>query len=68
MDLLMSSLGTFVSEGPCCVFYIGPQVYWGLTHNVFFARTNLILHTQTKTQVHAGRNRHAHSSHLYYTE
>ena len=31
MNLLMSSLGTLVPEGPCCVFYTRPQVYWRLT-------------------------------------
>ena len=37
MDLHMSSLGTLVTEGPWCVFYATKcQVYWGLTHNVFF--------------------------------
>ena len=37
MDLYMSSLGTLVTEGPCCVFYATRhQVSWGLTHNVVF--------------------------------
>ena len=38
MDLHLSSLGTLVPEGPCCVFYVTRhQVYRGMTRNMVFA-------------------------------
>ena len=54
MDLTdphMSSLGTFVPEVPCYVFYATrPQIYWGLIHNgVFCWYSDLILQTHTHT-------------------
>ena len=67
--LHMSHLGTFVPEGPCCVFYARRrQVYWGLTHMAFCWYSNLIsnAHTYTHTQtqrhtVYTGANRMMHS-------
>ena len=48
MDLHMLSLSILVWEGPWCVFYATRcQVYWGLTHVVFYWHSDLILHTQT---------------------
>ena len=52
MDLHLSSLGTLVPEGPCCVFYVTRhQVYWGMTRNMVFAFSQIYYntHTQTKT-------------------
>ena len=55
MDLYMSSLGTLVSEQPCCVFYARRhQVYCGLTYNVVFCwYSHLTEHTHTKTKTHS---------------
>ena len=48
-DLHMSSLCTFLPEGPCYVFYVTrPQVYWGLKYMWFYAGT--LFDTHTKTQ------------------
>ena len=52
MDPPMQSRGTLVPEGTCCVFYAKHQVYWGLTQVVFCWFSDLILHTQTHTQIH----------------
>ena len=53
MNLHMSSLDTFVSERPWCVFYsTRSQFYWGLTHVVFHWNSDLISHTQTHTNTH----------------
>ena len=53
MNLHMSSLDTFVSERPWCVFYsTRSQFYWGLTHVVFHWNSDLISHTQTHTKTH----------------
>ena len=42
VDLHLSSLGTFVPEGPCGVFYATRrQVYWGLTHVIFCCYSDL---------------------------
>ena len=67
MDLYMSSLGTLVPEVPYFVFYATRrQVYWGLTHNVFFCwYSESISHTQTQTSTqkhiaHSGINRMTH--------
>ena len=50
MDLHMSSLGTLVPERPWCVFYATRrQVYWRLTHVVFYWYSDLISHTHTNT-------------------
>ena len=49
MDLHMSNLSTLV-EGPWCVTYATRcQVYWGLTHVIFFWYSALIPHTQDNT-------------------
>ena len=62
MDLHMSSLGTFVIEGPCCVFYATRyQVYWGLWDKWFFASTLIWYHWDTKSHTaHSGANRLTH--------
>ena len=53
LDLLMSSLGTLVPEGPWCVFYTTRhQVYWGLTHSVVFNCTLIWYHTHEHTNTH----------------
>ena len=50
MDLHILSLGTLVSEGPWCVFYVTRcQVYGGLTHNMFFTGTLIWYHPHTNT-------------------
>ena len=80
MDLHMSSLGILVLERPWCVFYATRrQVYWGLTHVVFYWYSDLISHTHKHTQhtqgpvdwhTHINIYLHhllfAHSSYLYY--
>ena len=82
MDLHMPSLVTLVSEGPWCVFYATrSQVYWGLTHVVFYWYSDLISHTQTHKYTqhtqglvhwHSHLNIYlnyllcAHSSYFYY--
>ena len=49
MDLHMSSLGTIVPEGPCCVFYASRcPFYWGLTH-WFFTSTLIWYYTHNDT-------------------
>ena len=56
MYLHISSLGTFVPEGPYCVFYA--IRLRGLTHNVVFCwYSDLISHAHT----HAGRQAHTHT-------
>ena len=62
MDLHMSSLGTLVPEGPCCVFYATRyQVYWNLIPCVFFASTLICYHTQTHKDIsHSGTKRLTH--------
>ena len=55
MDLYMTSLGTLVSEQPCCVFYARRhQVYCDLTYNVVYCwYSHLTEHTHTKTKTHS---------------
>ena len=54
MDLHMSSLGTAVPEGPWCVFFATRhQVYWGMTHHVFFTCTLIWYHTHKHTNTHS---------------
>ena len=54
MDLHMSSLGTAVPEGPWCVFFVTRhQVYWGMTHHVFFTCTLIWYHTHKHTNTHS---------------
>ena len=61
MDLNMPNLGALVLKGPCCMFYTGCQVYWGLTHKaVSFWYSDFISHTHKYTQKHteqSGPNR-----------
>ena len=78
----MSSLGTFVPEGPCCEFYARrPQIYWVLTHNVVscwysdsISHTHARTHTRTHTRAHTHAHAHAYahtitySNYLYYIE
>ena len=80
MVLHMSSLGILVPERPWCVFYATRrQVYWGLTHVVFYWCSDLISHTHTNTHsalrgsqlTHSYKYKldhllRAHSCHLYY--
>ena len=40
MNRHILSLGTLVSEGPCCVFYaIRRQIYCGLTRQIYYVNT-----------------------------
>ena len=68
MDLHMSSLVTLVPEGPLCVFYaLRHQVYWGLTHNVFFCwYSDLISHAQRHT-AHSGVSWMTHTYKYIFT-
>ena len=53
-DLQMSTLGTLVQEGPCCVFYATwCQVYWCLTQNFLLVLWFDITQTQ-KQGAHSG--------------
>ena len=63
MDLHMSSLGTLVSGGPCCVFYATRcQVYWGLTYNVVscYYSDCISCRHRCKDTAHSGANRLTH--------
>ena len=60
MDLHMSSLGTLVPEGPCCVFYaIRYQVYWNLMH-VFFLLVLWFFITTKTHHTQAPKDWHTH--------
>ena len=61
MDLLKSSPGTLVPEGPWCVFYAtGCQVYWDLTLVLWLdvTHTNTDTHTKTHSTLRASRFTH----------
>ena len=66
VNLFMPNLGTLVLERPSCVFCATRcQVYWGLTHDVFFCwYSDLISHTQTHT-AHSGASRLIHHINIY---
>ena len=79
MDLHMLNLGILVPEGPWCVFSATrSQVYWGLTHVVFYCCSDFVItdrntqHTQGEVDWHTHINMYlhhllcAHSSYLYY--
>ena len=50
MDLDMTSLGTLVPQAPFGVFCHKMSVYWGLTHDMFFASTLIWYDTNKDTQ------------------
>ena len=58
MNLHISTLGTLVPEWPCCVFYeTMHQIYWGLTHNVFFWLYSGCIHVY-----HTSKDKERHST------
>ena len=66
MDLHMLSYVTMLPVGPCFVYAIKHQVYWGLTHNVvFYQYSDLIPHKKRHT-AHAGLNRLRHPYEYIY--
>ena len=70
IDLHMLNLETLVPEGPWCVFYATRcQVYWGLTHVVFYWYSDVVItHTNTKAHTaHSGASRLTHPYKYIFT-